>query len=82
MDYSNGAFDGDSDGMLEGSELAVTLGYTDGKALGSAEGILPGSALAEVIGYTLGAADGTELNSSYGSFDVSNDCKHVDVLLG
>ena len=54
----------------------------DGEALGSDEGIILGSALVKVIGSTLGAADVTELNYSAGSFDGSNDGKHVGVLLG
>ena len=34
MGYSDGDFDGDSYGMLEGLTLAVPLGYTDEEALG------------------------------------------------
>ena len=46
------------------------------------EGILLGYALGEVIGSTLGDSDGTELHSSYVSFDGSNDGKLVAVLIG
>ena len=34
MGSSDGAFGGDSDGMLEGQTLAVPLESTDGEALG------------------------------------------------
>ena len=62
------------DGKVRGSYEVIKLGLYDGKVIGTILGN------ADII--TLGIDVGTELRSSDGSFDVSNDGKIEGLLIG
>ena len=64
------------------SDEGITIDFTKGEVLGSTIGLDDGVTLGLDNRITLGLDDGSQLVSSYRSFDGSNDGKPVGSLLG
>ena len=82
--------DGDKDGILQKSKVKVSLGTPDVIVIGTDEDIILDfydvvfltSTLWPTDRITLGLDEGTELSSSYGSFNVPNEGNPYGSLLG